>query len=775
MRHAFTVLAFVALSVLAACSGSDAEPTPEASTAPSTAVTTTSTTVASTGDSAQRTATIDVPPPPEYYALTLAASVAAPGDSITVEADGEPSTPLRLIGSAGIELESSWTGNGSTVELPASLSEGLYLLQIEGQPSFATLRVVSDASLYLTTERSYIPSQEGVTLHASSSLAVDDLIAWLVVETDEMGFGGVPVEQYFSPTSSGALAAIQPKPLAEFLGRPLRLPSGVIGSMRIMAGTEETFLAELGVDEYESNRISIGRCDEGSLVNGTTAGPALVRAFWSAGGLRTAGVSADGDYQIATGAGAVLVSIVSLATDDGPASPEYFAVNAPCEDSVNVVARPGVGIAAGPPIDRVSQLASSLAPAAAGSSSEVCRTVFVSPIKIEGREGDWGPYVASEIAKALPNTSVISQWDADQITAFEALRQSLDAGDDELLEQLGKVTGSADFIVTGRVRELLGEASVALFSFHRRPTDVDASGSWSGGPLDTALLDRALPELIDGMRTSAICGNVSPPESSIESDETVELTYELSDLAGDSVNGASVTISPPSLGTLDPDSGTTEGGAFDTTFTPEIGASGSLGLEFSAEWDSPSGKVRTREDESRARISIDADWRIHIEASESQADFGSDGYTNFVWDGEFTVDAEGVVEGSGSGAVEMGGSCYIDGALVEGPFRIPGSFSFNISGERTYSNEPDFIFGFTGTHFQMDAIQPTPVSELCQLLGLLGQGLGGELARVIAHNPQYLPVEGEGSLILPVAAGTTSFETWSGSPFIVTLEGVTYD
>jgi len=123
----------------------------------------------------------------------------------------------------------------------------------------------------------------------------------------------------------------------------------------------------------------------------------------------------------------------------------------------------------------------------------------------------------------------------------------------------------------------------------------------------------------------------------------------------------------------------------------------------------------------------------------------------------------------------MGGSCYVDGVAVEGPFAIPGSFTFDISGERTYSNDPDFVLGFTGTSFTIGEIEPPPVSGPCLFLGLLGQGLGGELARAIAHNPQYVPVDGEGSLILPVAAGTTSFETWDGSPFTVTLEGVAYD
>jgi hypothetical protein len=132
----------------------------------------------------------------------------------------------------------------------------------------------------------------------------------------------------------------------------------------------------------------------------------------------------------------------------------------------------------------------------------------------------------------LPDTAVISQWHAGQITAFETLRQALDAGDDELIERLGQVVGSADFVVTGRIREQLGEASIELISRHRRPTDLDASCSWCGGALDTALLDRAIPELIENMRTSAICGGISPPESSIESDEEVELSHTLSDLAG---------------------------------------------------------------------------------------------------------------------------------------------------------------------------------------------------------------------------------------------------
>ena len=772
MRHVFTAFGILALSVLAACSSSDPDVTPEAPDAPSsTSATTSDGTSASGGQSTQQTAAdLGVAPPAEYYTLNVLSPVAAPGDSVTVEADGQPSTALRLIGPAGVEIEATWSGNRATVQLPASQAEGLYILQIDGQPSFATLRVVAETSLHLATERSYVASQEGVTLRASATLPVDDLIAQLVVETDELGIGGAPVENYYSPTASGALVALAPKPLAEFLNRPLHLPTGVVGSMRIMAGTEETFLADLGVDEYESNPVSIGHCDEGSMVIGTTSGPALVRAVWADLGVRSAAIEADGDFWVEAGAGPVLVSVLTLDGNGTAPTPDYFAVDAPCEDSVSIGT-----VMAGPPTNAASALAPPPAPSAMGTTPQVCRTVFVSPIKIAGGDDDWGPYVAAELARALPHASVISQWDADQITAFEALRQALDVGDDALIAELGRVTGTADFVVTGSITDVLGDASVALFAFHRRETDVDAQGSWSGGSIEAALLDQALPELAEDMRDSAICGGVFPEESSIESDEQVDLIYGLTDLAGKRVDGATVSITSPTLGTLDPEGGPTEDGGFESTFTPEVGASGSQGLEFTSEWSGESGTVRTREDEAWTRILIDADWRIHMEATETQPELGNDGYARFVWDGEFTADADGVIEGSGTGTVEMGGSCYVDGVAVEGPFAIPGSFTFDISGERTYDANPDFVLGFTGSSFRIGEPVPMPVSGPCLFLVAMGQGFGGLTMQIVAYNPQYMPIDSEGSLVLPAVAGATSFETWSGPPFTVTLEGVAYD
>jgi hypothetical protein len=73
------------------------------------------------------------------------------------------------------------------------------------------------------------------------------------------------------------------------------------------------------------------------------------------------------------------------------------------------------------------------------------------------------------------------------------------------------------------------------------------------------------------------------------------------------VDGATVSVSDPHLGTLDPTSGSSEGGEFVTIFTSNDGASGSQGLEFRAEWEGPGGTVRTREDESWTTILIDAD------------------------------------------------------------------------------------------------------------------------------------------------------------------------
>ena len=142
-------------------------------------------------------------------------------------------------------------------------------------------------------------------------------------------------------------------------------------------------MAELGVDEFESNSISIGNCDAGSMVTGITSRRALVRAVWADRGVRSAAVDPDGDSQLEAGAGPVLVSVLALDRNGGAPIPDYFAVDAPCEDSVSIST-----VMAGPPTNAASAFVAAPAPSAGGTTGQVCRTVFVSRIEINGGTAD---------------------------------------------------------------------------------------------------------------------------------------------------------------------------------------------------------------------------------------------------------------------------------------------------------------------------------------------------------------------------------------------------
>jgi hypothetical protein len=170
-----------------------------------------------------------------------------------------------------------------------------------------------------------------------------------------------------------------------------------------------------------------------------------------------------------------------------------------------------------------------------------------------------------------------------------------------------------------------------------------------------------------------------------EAGETVDLLYQVKNLAGKGADGAEIETSQAKLGMLVPSHGEVEDKVFDTEYHANDVAKGKDEIRFVATWDGPAGTVSTRLGESKAKIKVDQKWRLRIDWDHVL--FFDDGIRADLvvdWDGTFTVDADGVLRGKGTGLFLK------DWTPWNIQIRVP--FGFNLAGEHDPATG-QFTFG----------------------------------------------------------------------------------
>ncbi len=728
---------------------------------------------------------LDAGPVP-VLSLVASPSIATAGTVIRVQADGSPASGLVLIGVDGIEAEADWQGDQASVTLPESLQEGRYVLQLAEGGAFTTIEVVNVAGLRMRVDRAHPRDGDRVVVTIESGIDTEGLLGLLMVETPAGEAGGLATEVFLSATSSGLLAPIEPRPLADFLGRPLHLPEGSEGTLRLLAfkadgstgddadlSADEGAALDLGAD-YVSNAVRVERCNSRATVSGTKGGPALVRAFWAEGSLRTAAESVDGTFSFSTGAGAVVVMITPGDFASGFGETETLVAEVPCGGRVTLSTQvsafaPASGgsagaethLASGRPVSAPQRLVA----VSRGSTTEPCRSVFVARVTQTPENLEWDLHVAGSLHGFLPNASVISLSDLRRATEFERLRQLLGADDGEFLEAI-EASMDTDFVVVGQFGESGGGAAGRLSALANRATDQSVQVSRSGSDIASVYLRQLLPDFGRAMQSAAICGSVTPESAGLNAGDEQELTYEVLDLGGNPASGASVSIDEPRLGSLDPSDGSVEDDAFRTTYTARDNVRGPDGFPIRAEWDGPAGAVRTADDESRTVMYIGSEWRLRMDLDNAAAGGSSDEFLRFAWDGTFRVNEPGALEGSGTGTLTGAGYCEVNGIRVEGPFEYGATFSFGIGGEQTEFDGGDFVFGLTGDAWSLRLPAPSSNGD-CLLLEGLFAAFGGELLKLIAHQPQLL--SNEGAIRTAAGAGGTAIEMPDGSTLQITI------
>jgi hypothetical protein len=262
--------------------------------------------------------------------------------------------------------------------------------------------------------------------------------------------------------------------------------------------------------------------------------------------------------------------------------------------------------------ERIGLMMTRFRPLGQAGGEEPCRTGMIFP-RVYDAEGVnvsqstlAGLALKTAMNDAANRALVLSMSDARAL-ADAAAEAYLMSGDNEewdsAIEALASMAGS-DFVINLTAARLGQRYGVDTAALPWNPEDAQVRAGGQGNP--GALFDHTFEvytALAEKFRQAAICGSAEPERALIGMDEELAISYRVTDLGGEGADGASVQISAPKCGRLDPESGAVEGDTFETRFTFHTEAYCAEDLVFNAEWSGPHGTLKTMQEETIVRIS----------------------------------------------------------------------------------------------------------------------------------------------------------------------------
>jgi hypothetical protein len=295
-------------------------------------------------------------------------------------------------------------------------------------------------------------------------------------------------------------------------------------------------------------------------------------------------------------------------------------------------------------------------------------------------------FLAEQIQDNLIHTGVHSQESVRTILRLAELQ--LQEGNHEAAASiLGEMSAAVevDFLVQGKL-SLLGDNHFLALSGINYKQDVPVilgSGGYERiedmyGSGETG------KNFIEKMADAAICGKVISHQSEIEPGQNEEIAIQVTNLAGEVVDGAYIEAQAAVLGILDPTRGEISDGEFTTEYRANPEASGQEHLIFEVIWEGSAGPVKPERVESN--LEIDGKYWLHGGLSAEPTAFPAAGLFQGL---HFTMEAYSCQSGKGvsyEGSVTggLGLSSYDEdpaGIPSEQSFKLPLSINIPIEGE----------------------------------------------------------------------------------------------
>jgi len=575
---------------------------------------------------------------PDYPLISIIEAeprVASPGQQISLTGvEGVTgtltfSTPEREPITAIIE-------NGiGVISLSQNAPAGTYTGMLEtenGALAFSTFRVAVEPGVWLRTSQRFVSPEEETVLSIETLGLPEETVATVYMLSE----AGEPMS-ILVPDEVGRLIPGIPVPLSDLEGRSLLLDSRYQGAVQVRVepigsdpsggiGISEAPIIDEAeaplFDGWVSNTIQLTACAQSGIISGDIGGEGFINAVWADGTLQSNAVyTTDGSFSIEAGPGVVLVQAFRVDQEPIP-EPESQLLALGCGETVELaqVGRTKVASLAsawtstGIPSIR-AQAPGEIPPSqpvAQSGGDEPCRTGMIWTLisDSDGASPRWSSLAAVALKTALngaaSKATISTMADARALAEKYALMELTEAAEEdkeEIMEALVSLAAS-DFTIPLQASMVSGNYFVGLLAHPVNPGDaqVRASGEGSAGALFDPTFS-AYTDFAERFRGAAICGSAEPEQKQIELDEGVPIIYTVTDLAGEGADGASVTISPPKCGQLDPAEGSVDGQEFRTEFTMDTEKYCAEALEFEASWSGPQGSLSTKPGETIVHLS----------------------------------------------------------------------------------------------------------------------------------------------------------------------------
>jgi len=578
---------------------------------------------------------ITLPDYPLISRIEAEPSVVSPGQQVTLSGVEGVSGTLTFISPEGDSITTSIEDGRGGISLSENAPAGRYTGMMEtedGALAFSTFRIAEEPGIWLSASQRFVSPGEQTVLSIETYGLPEETVATVYMLSDT----GEPMS-ILVPDEAGQLIPGIPALLSDLEGRPLLLDGRYQGGVQVRvepAGSEpsdDTGISELlltDVDEiplfegWASNTVQLTACIQSGVITGDIGGEGFVNAVWADGTMQSNAVyTSDGSFSVEAGPGLVLVQSFRVDQETIP-EPESQLLAMGCGESLELAQVGGA---------KVASLASAwtsiwhpythvqapgefplFQPNAQSTGSEPCRTGMIFP-KVYDADGiNISQSTLASLAlktgmNNAANRAMVQSLSDARALADAAAEAYLRSGDrdawDSAIEAIASMAES-DFVINLTAARVGQRYAVETAALPWNPEDTQVRAGGRGNP--GALFDHTFEvytELAEKFRQAAICGSAEPERTFIAMDEEVAIRYRVTDLGGEGTDGASVQISTPKCGRLDPESGTVEGDTFETRFTFHTQEYCAEELEFEAQWSGPQGTLKTKPQETIVRIS----------------------------------------------------------------------------------------------------------------------------------------------------------------------------
>jgi len=240
----------------------------------------------------------------------------------------------------------------------------------------------------------------------------------------------------------------------------------------------------------------------------------------------------------------------------------------------------------------------------AGTSGRACRKAFVVGAgSYPSIDGVVMYYTAQTFNNRLPRVASLTMNEAAMLLDQKARQMLLGTPEEDQID-IDALAGAvaADYLIWMSVARVGETWLLEVTAYDYEHDRLFFRQQYSSDTEEGLLGFRVGDELAGTLQKVGICGDVDQKEVQVGSGEQEEVTYRLTDLAGQAAEAAIDAVAS-TCGTFEPKSGDTANGEFTTTFTGGDGGCTDQ-VTFVARADSPVGEVTTEKDKDESTTSI---------------------------------------------------------------------------------------------------------------------------------------------------------------------------